>query len=84
MNHFRLPLASAAYLLVEHVRRVGLKGTALVKAQVMTVRTRLLKIAGRVRISVRRIGLGLASGQAVRLIAPRLGAHGAADVPASP
>jgi hypothetical protein len=61
-NQFRLLLASAAYVLLEHLRRVGLKGTALARAQVATIRTNLLKIGGRVRISVRRVYLSLASG----------------------
>ena len=61
-NQYRLLLASAAYLLIEYVRRIGLKGTELAKAQATTIRTKLLKIGGRVRISVRRIYLSLASG----------------------
>ncbi len=61
-NQYRLLLASSAYVLMEYVRRVGLKGTELAKAQVTTIRTKLLKIGGRVRISVRRIYLSLASG----------------------
>lgn len=61
-NQFRLLLASAAYVLVEHLRRLGLQGTELAKAQVTTIRSKLLKIGGRVRISVRRIYLSLSSG----------------------
>jgi len=61
-NQYRLLLASAAYVLMEYVRRVGLKGTEMAKAQVTTIRNKLLKIGGRVRISVRRIYLSLASG----------------------
>ena len=61
-NQFRLLLASAAYVLVEFLRRVGLEGTELAKAQATTIRTKLLKIGGRVRISARRIYLSLASG----------------------
>ena len=61
-NQYRLLLASSAYVLIEYVRRVGLKGTELAKAQATTIRTKLLKIGGRVRISVRRIHLSLASG----------------------
>ena len=61
-NQFRLLLASAAYVLVEHLRRVGLQATELAHAQATTIRTKLLKIGGRVRISVRRVHLSLASG----------------------
>ena len=58
-NQFRLLLASAAYVLIEHIRRVGLKGTDLAKAQVGTIRLKLLKVAARVTMSVRRIVLHL-------------------------
>lgn len=61
-NQFRLMLSSAAYVLMETLRRVGLKGTELAAAQVSTIRLKLLKIGARVRHSVRRIVLHLASG----------------------
>jgi len=60
-NQFRLLLASAAYVLIEHLRRVGLEGTELAKAQVSTIRTKLFKIAARVTVSVRRIVFHLSS-----------------------
>ena len=60
-NQFRLLLASAAYLLIEHLRRVGLKGTELAKAQVGTIRLKLLKVAARVVTSVRRVILHFSS-----------------------
>ena len=60
-NQFRLLLASAAYVLIEHLRRVGLKDTELAKAQVTTIRTKLFKIAARVTVSVRRIVFHLSS-----------------------
>ncbi len=60
-NQFRLLLTSAAYLLIEHLRRVGLAGTELAKAQVTTIRTKLFKIAARVTVSVRRILFHLSS-----------------------
>ncbi len=60
-NQFRLLLASAAYVLIEHLRRVGLAGTELAKAQVTTIRTKLFKIAARVTVSVRRIVFHLSS-----------------------
>jgi hypothetical protein len=61
-NQFRLMLSSAAYVLMETLRRVGLKGTELAYAQVSTIRWKLLKIGARVRTSVRRIVFHLASG----------------------
>ena len=84
-NQFRLLLASAAYVLIEHLRRVGLKGTELAQAQVSTIRTRLLKIGARVVVSVRRIYLSLASGYPLRglfrQVAVRLAAALMAGVP---
>jgi hypothetical protein len=60
-NQLRLWIASLAYTLVHELRRVGLAGTSLEKAQVDTIRVRLLKIAGRVQISVRRVRVALSS-----------------------
>jgi hypothetical protein len=61
-NQFRLLLAAAAYMLIEHLRREDLKGTELAKAQTGTIRLKLFKIAARVRVSVRRVVLHLSSG----------------------
>jgi len=61
-NQFRLLLSSAAYVLVESLRRLGLKGTELEKAQAGTIRLKLLKIGARIVCSVRRIVLHLAGG----------------------
>lgn len=58
-NQLRLWIASVAYVLVHELRRVGLRGTALARAQVTTIRTRLLKLGGVVRVSVRRIAVAL-------------------------
>ena len=54
-NQFRVLLASAAYMLIEHIRRIALKGTELSSAQVSTIRLKLFKIAARVITSVRRV-----------------------------
>ena len=56
-NQFRLFLASAAYVLLDHLRREGLKGTEMARAQVNTIRLKLFKVAARVVISVRRVVL---------------------------
>ncbi len=61
-NQFRVLLSAAAYVLIEHVRRVGLAGTELANAQVSTIRLKLLKIGACIRCSVRRVLLHLASG----------------------
>jgi hypothetical protein len=61
-NQFRVLLSSAAYALLEALRRLGLAGTELAKAQTGTIRLKLLKIGARVSCSVRRVVLHLASG----------------------
>jgi hypothetical protein len=61
-NQFRLLLSAAAYVLVEAVRRLGLAGTQLERAQVSTIRLKLFKVAALVVLSVRRVYLRLASG----------------------
>jgi len=55
-------MSSAAYVLMESLRRLGLKNTDLANAQVSTIRTKLLKIGGRVKATVRRVVFYLASG----------------------
>lgn len=59
-NQFRLLLSSFAYLLVNEIRRVGLKGTELYKARCSTIRLKLLKIGAIVLRNTRRIQLLLA------------------------
>lgn len=61
-NQFRLLLSSAAYVLLESLRRLGLKGTELARAQAGTIRLKLLKIGARIICSARRIVLHLAGG----------------------
>jgi hypothetical protein len=60
-NQLRLYLSSMAYVLVCGLRRLGLKGTEMEKAQAATIRTRLLKIGAQVRVSVRRVYLAMAA-----------------------
>ena len=71
-NQFRLLLSSAAYVLVEAIRRIGLKGTELARAQVQTIRLRLFKIAARVTRSVRRIVFHLASSYPYQVLLARI------------
>jgi len=61
-NQVRLWISSVAYMLVEALRRLGLRGTEMARAQCGTIRTKLLKIGGYVKLSVRRIRIALASG----------------------
>jgi len=60
-DQLRMYFSAMAYVLVSGLRRLGLKNTELAEAQVSTIRTRLLKIGARVRVSVRRIRLSLAT-----------------------
>jgi hypothetical protein len=60
-NQFRLLLSSAAYVLVQALRRTALAGTELAQAQVGTIRVKLFKVAARVVVSVRRVMFQLAS-----------------------
>ena len=46
---------------VNGLRRLGLKGTELERAQATTIRLRLLKIGAQVRITVRKVWLSMAS-----------------------
>jgi hypothetical protein len=61
-NQFRVLLSAAAYVLVEAVRRLGLAGTVMERAQVSTIRLRLFKVAGLVVTSTRRVYVRMASG----------------------
>lgn len=61
-NQLRLYLSAAAYVLVEALRRLALKGTAMAEAQVETIRLRLLKIGARISVSARRVVVSMSSG----------------------
>jgi Transposase DDE domain group 1 len=67
-NQFRLLLSSAAYVLVQALRRTALSGTELARAQVGTIRLRLFKVAARVVVSVRRVVFHLASSYPYRAV----------------
>lgn len=60
-NQFRLLLSSAAYVLVQAVRRTALVGTDLARAQVGTLRLKLFKVAARVVVTARRVIFHLTS-----------------------
>ena len=60
-NEVRLWLSMAAHLLVDGLRRLGLQGTELAKAQASTLRVRLFKIGALVKVSVRRVHVRLSS-----------------------
>jgi len=60
-NQARLLLSSLAYALVDYIRRVGLAGTELARAQVWTIRTKLFKVGAVIIKNTRRIRFLLAS-----------------------
>ena len=60
-NQLRLWFASAAYVLLCALRRVGLPHTQLAQATCGTIRLRLLKIGALVRVSCRRVKVAMAS-----------------------
>jgi Transposase DDE domain group 1 len=60
-NQMRLYWSVMAYVLVSGLRRLGLKATELARAQVSTIRTKLLKIGAQVRVSVRKVWVSMAS-----------------------
>ena len=61
-NQNRLYFSSLAYLLMEALRRLGLKATDLAQAQAATIRLKLLKIGALIRITVRKVWVSLAGG----------------------
>ena len=60
-NQLRLWLAAFAYMLLERVRALGCHGTELARATAGSIRLKLLKVAARVTVSVRRVYIQLSS-----------------------
>ena len=56
-NQLRLYFSAFAYVMMETLRRVGLAGTKLARAQSWTLRVRLLKIGAQVRVTTRKVWL---------------------------
>ena len=54
-NQIRLWFSTLAYVLMSTLRKVGLKGTDMQRAQCSTIREKLLKIGAQVKVSVRRV-----------------------------
>ena len=61
-NQLRLYFSSLAYVLLQMLRRLGLEGTELAKAQCSTIRLKVLKIGALIRITVRKVWVSLAGG----------------------
>jgi hypothetical protein len=61
-NQIRLYFSSAAYLLMQALRRLGLRGTQMATAQCNTIRLKLLKLGAHVKVTVRKVWISLAGG----------------------
>ncbi len=61
-NQQRLWFSAVAYVLMHALRRLGLKGTSLEKAQCHTIREKLLKIGTHIRVTVRKVWVWLSRG----------------------
>jgi hypothetical protein len=61
-NQPRLYFSSVAYMLMHALRRFALAGTEMARAQCGTIRTKLLKIAARVRVTARKVWVSMPTG----------------------
>ena len=60
-NQLRLYFSAFAGVLLTILRRAGLQGTELANARFDTIRARLIKLAGRITVTVRRVRIALSS-----------------------
>ena len=60
-NQLRLYFSAFAGILMTILRRAGLKGTTLANARFDTIHSRLIKLAGRIKLSVRRVWFSFSS-----------------------
>ena len=60
-NQLRMWFSAMAYVMVDSLRRIGLRHSEFADAAVATIRLKLLKLGAQVRTSVRRIHFALAS-----------------------
>lgn len=61
-NQVRLYFSSIGYVVMQALRRLGLEGTEMARAQCGTIRGRLLKIGAQIRVTVRKVWVMMASG----------------------
>jgi hypothetical protein len=54
-NQLRLYFSSLAYILMQRLRQLGLKGTELAQAQCETIRLKLFKIGAQIAVTVRKV-----------------------------
>lgn len=71
-NQLRLLFSTMAYLLHHGLREFGLTGTEMQNAQAGTIRAKLLKIGGRIQVSVRRIVISLSESYPYRKLFERI------------
>jgi hypothetical protein len=65
-NQLRLWLSSFAYVLIEALRRIGLRNTSFAVATAGSIRLKLIKIGARINVSVRRIKLAMSAAHPYR------------------
>ena len=80
-NQLRLWFSSVAYVLMNLLRKFGLTGTEMERAQAGTIRLKLLKVGAVVRISVRRVVLSLSAASPMRALFARIAANLATNIP---
>ena len=61
-NQLRMWFSAMAYVLVDTLRRIGLRFTQFADASAQTIRLKLLKLGALVRTSIRRVHFAIASG----------------------
>ena len=61
-NQLRLWFSSLAYVILNELRTVGLRGTRMAEATCQTIRLKLLKIGAHIKQSTRRVFFSMASG----------------------
>ena len=83
-NQLRLYFSAFAYTLMLTIRQFGLAGTTMAAAQCGTIRSRLFKIAGAIKVSVRRVVLSLSSVYPAQQLFLRVAANLQAAARASP
>jgi hypothetical protein len=71
-NQLRLWFSSVAYTLLAALRRLGLKGTELARAQGSTIRLKLLKIGAQIKVTVRKVWVSLAESYPYRALFQRV------------
>ncbi len=60
-NQVRLYFSSIAYIVMQDLRRLALKGTELETAQCTSIRLKLLKIGAQVQVTVRKVWIRMAA-----------------------